>query len=265
MMTAKGIFSALLLLLCLAGCERASFEISEGDLAVARVAVAERDWPLAERLLRRCLREEQLPKRRWEAWNMLLAATNSHVTEPHASLEYLGAMLEEFADSDDKTRSILERMGVLTEELHRYKRAADVWSAYIGLVDLTSEQTVYGYRRLAAVQFSLRRFDAAEDILQQCLALSLPDHVKVLCMYDLADMDSTRERWQESADLSLQILDAEPDAELAGLTGYILADALEQLGRVDDALVQFQHVRTTYPNTAVIDNRIAQLRKKRRK
>jgi tetratricopeptide (TPR) repeat protein len=258
------IAAALLgLTLCLAGCDQAA-PLGD-DLSAARAAVAERDWPLAERLLRRCLREEQLADRRWEAWNMLLVSANAHAGEPLASLEYLEVMLEEFADSDDKTKSILERMGVITGELRRHDRSADVWSAYIGLSGLSPEELVLGYRRLAATYFRARRFDAGEDILQQCLALYLPNNEKLLCMYDLADLNIGRERWQEAADMSLQIFDAEADGELAGLTGYLLADALEQLGKTDDALKQFQLARDFYPNTAVIDKRIAQLRKKRKK
>jgi tetratricopeptide (TPR) repeat protein len=262
-MRIDGLIAAVLLALCLAGCDQ---PVPLGDdLSAARTAVAERDWPLAERLLRRCLREEQLADRRWEAWNMLLVSTNAHAGEPLASLEYLEVMLEEFADSDDRTKSILERMGVITGELRRHDRSADVWSAYIGLSGLSPEELVLGYRRLAATYFKVRRFDAGEDILQQCLALYMPNNEKFMCMYDLVDLNIGRQHWQEAADLSLQILDAEVDGELAGLTGYLLADALEQLGKTDDALKQFQLARDFYPNSAVIDKRIAQLRKKRKK
>ena len=115
------------------------------------------------------------------------------------------------------------------------------------------------------MQFSLRRFDAGEDTLQQCLALPLPDHDKIMCMYDLADQNMARERWQEVSGLSQQILDSDPDQNVRGLAGYLLADALEQLGRNGEALKQFELARDAYPNPSVIDNRIAHLRKKLKK
>lgn len=232
------------------------------DLEAARAAVGKRDWPLAERLLERYLREEQKPDKRWEAWQQLLTVINFSGVEPRASLEYLEAMLEEFADNDARNKVILKRIGELNENLRHYERAADAWSAYIGLAGLTAPETVEAYRHLAGTQFSLRRFEAGEEALQQCLALPLPDHDKIMCMYDLADQNMARERWQEVADLSQQILDSEPDANVRGLAGYLLADALEQLGQKKEALKQFELARDDYPNPAVIDNRIAHLRKK---
>ena len=86
-----------------------------------------------------------------------------------------------------------------------------------------------------------------------------------MCMYDLADQNMARERWQEVSDLCQQILDSDPDKTLRGLTGYLLADALEQLGKTKEALKYFELARDDYPNPSVIDNRIAHLRKKLKK
>jgi tetratricopeptide (TPR) repeat protein len=244
-----------------AGCERV-FVAADDDVAQARAAVAARDWPLAERLLRRTLRTEQHPDRRWEAWSMLLTSINAGGEEPQISLEYLEAMLEEFSESEARTKEILERMGRSAEMLRRFSRAADIWSSYIGLADLVPEEVVAGYRRLAQAHFNMRHFDAGEEVLHQCLSLSLSDHEKILCMYDIADQNMARQRWQEVADISHQILDSNPDEKLRGLTVYLLADALEQLGRRKEALEQFEQARADYPNPAVIDNRIAYLRKK---
>ena len=250
----------------LAGCDRA--QILADDLADARAAVAERDWPLAERLLERYLREEKPADRygagaegRWEAWQLLLQVLNSASPESRASLEVLAAMRAEYEDDDMRMADILERMGLACESLRRYGQAAEAWSAYTGLAGIGGARRVEGFRHLAAMQFSQRRFEAGEESLAQCLALPLPDHDKVRCMLDLADQNMARERWQEVADLCQQILDSGPDTEVRGLAGYLLADALEQLGRPAEALRQFEQARDAYPNPAVMDNRIAHLRK----
>ena len=259
-------------LLCLlalagAGCDRG--QILADDLADARAAVAERNWPLAERLLERYLREETKgaerrgpeAERRWEAWQLLLQVLNSAGPESRASLEVLEAMRAEYEDDDGRMADVLEHMGLVCERLRRYDQAAGAWAAYTGLAGIGGARRVEGFRHLAAMQFSQRRFEAGEESLAQCLALPLPDHDKIRCMLDLADQNMARERWQEVADLCQQILDSAPDEEVAGLAGYLLADALEQLGRHREALRQFEQARDAYPNPAVMDNRIAHLRK----
>ena len=264
----RGLALCLLWCLCfwLVGCDGPA--LKGDDLSQAREAVSQRQWSLAERLLERYLRESQDSQdadSRWEAWQQLLVVVNAAGQEPRASLEYLETMQEEYLDDDARSAIILKRMAEVYEGLHRYGRAVDMWSAYIGLGGLSAQQVLEGHRRLAAMQFSLRRFDAGEDTLQQCLALPLADHDKIMCMYDLADQNMARERWQEVSGLSQQILDSDPDQNVRGLAGYLLADALEQLGKNGEALKQFELARDAYPNPSVIDNRIAHLRKKLKK
>ena len=264
----RGLALCLLWCLCfwLVGCDGPA--LKGDDLSQAREAVSQRQWSLAERLLERYLRESQDSQdadSRWEAWQQLLVVVNAAGQEPRASLEYLETMQEEYLDDDARSAIILKRMAEVYEGLHRYGRAVDMWSAYIGLGGLSPQQVLEGHRRLAAMLFSLRLFDAGEDTLQQCLALPLPDHDKIMCMYDLADQNMARERWQEVSGLSQQILDSDPDQNVRGLAGYLLADALEQLGKNGEALKQFELARDAYPNPSVIDNRIAHLRKKLKK
>ena len=129
------------------------------------------------------------------------------------------------------------------------------------LGELGDNERVEGYRKLAAMQFGQRHFEAGEETLQQCLGLPLPDHDKIRCMLDLADENMARERWQEVADLCQQIFDSDPDAEVVGIAGYLRGDALEQMGNREEALAQFEAVRDIYPNPDVIDNRVRHLQK----
>lgn len=248
--------------LLLSACRAPEEEID--DLQSARTAIAERQWSRAERLLGRYLREERQPERRWQAWLALLTVLEVS-GDPRANLDYLEAMLEEFADDDAKSRAILLRIGRQNERLRRYDRAADTWIAYLNVPGVTSGESLFGYRRLGAALFQLRRFKAAEEALQQCLALPLDDAVKNVCTYDLADQYLARGRWNEAADLARQLVDDEPEGALRALAGFVLADALEQLGRTSEALAQFEAIRDRYPNPGVIDNRIACLKKNRKK
>lgn len=253
-----GLAGVLCCMLLLGAC-RAPLEDGD-DLQAARTAIAERQWSRAERLLGRYLRDERNPDLRWQAWNALLTVLEAG-GDPRTNLDYLDAMLEEFADDDARSREILLRIGRLNERLRRYDRAADTWIAYLNVAGLPPEESLYGYRRLGAMLFHLRRFEAAEEALQQCLALPLPDEAKSMCTYDLADQYLARGSWNEAADLARQIVDDEPQGELRALAGFVLGDALEQLGRNDEALKQFEAIRDLYPNPGVIDNRIVYLKK----
>lgn len=236
-------------------------DIITGDLGLARQALLERDWPRAERTAQRFLREEGDSNKRWDAWNILLEAINGSSQEPRASLECLESMLVEYEEDYGKLPRILSEMARYNQILRHYDHAANAWSAYIDLPGLQPAEMVNGYRQLAHAQYSQRHFDAADDTLQQCLALPLPDHDKIWCMLDLADADMGRQQWENVADLCQQILDSEPDQEVTGLAGYYRADALEQMGKQAEALKQFEVARDSYPNPAVMDNRIEYLKK----
>lgn len=257
--TVKARLAAVFLLLALTGCRTDDFLAD--DLAMARQAELERDWPRAERMAERFLRVERDLARRWEAWNVLLEAINSSSQEPRASLECLESMLVEYEDDYARLPRILSEIARYNMILRHYDRAAKAWGAYTELAGLEPSQLVNGYRQLAHAQFAQRRFEAADESLQQCLALPLPDHDKIWCMLDLADADMGRENWRNVSDLCQQIMDSEPDDEVKGLAGYYRGDALEQLGKLEEALRQFEDARENYPNPAVIDNRIDYLKK----
>lgn len=258
-------FLILPLLLALCACDIRSIfspgDLFADDLDMAREAHMRRDWPLAERVLTRYLREEQDPEKRWQAWSLLLEAINGASQQPQASLECLEAMLVEYEDDDPKLAAILDDMGKYNESLRHYERAANAWSAYSDLESLSVEERVQGLRRLAQNQLAQRHFDAADATLRQCMSLPAPDSEKAWCMLDLADAGSAREQWAEVADLCQQILDSEPGGRVMGLAGYLRADALEQMGDKKQALEQFEQARDAYPNPAVMDNRIEWLKR----
>ncbi len=245
------------------GCDRAP--LVADDLEEARAAAQERNWTLAERLLQRYLRSQQEPDKRWDAWQRLLEVTRSAGPDPRAALEYLEAMLMEFAEDDARAEIVLRRMGELNESLRRYDKAADAWSTYIELAGLDAEEAVEAHRRLARLHFRARRFEAGEDVLQSCLALPFPEAATARCLYDLADMHAAREQWEEVTGLALQILDLKTGDELQGRASFLLADALEQQNKLSEALRYFEAARNRYPNEMVVDNRIAYLKKKLKK
>lgn len=247
-------------LISLLACRPDSLLVAD-DLESAKEAYAARNLPLAERLLERYLRVEQDSEKRWEAWNLLLNAINAESQQPRASLECLQAMLVEYENNDDKLDFIYSQIGKYNANLRNYPASAQAWSAWLELVEVADTAKVEGYCQLARMQFAQRHFEAGEETLQQCLSLSVPDHDKITCLLDLAYENMVRERWQEVADLCQQIEDSEPDEKISGLAGYLWADALEQMGKEEEALKHFEKYRDFYPNPAVMDNRIEFLKK----
>lgn len=249
--------------LLLAGCDG---RVKLGDdFAAARQAQAERNWPLAERLLQRFLRTEQDAEKRWQAWQALIEVINAETREARETLEFLEVMRLEFAEDEEKTRSILEQTGEMNERRGRLDRAMEAWTAYLDLGGLETLEMAKGYRHLASVQIRLRRFESAEETLGQCMSLPGSEPQVLYCMYDLADLQAGRQNWQAAADLCQQLLESNPDRELQGLASYVWGDALEQLGQLPGAMKQFETARESYPNPSVIENRIMSLRKKMKK
>lgn len=249
-----------LVLYLLTGCDRSVF--GDDDLTLARAAYLERNLPLAERLLERYLRENQDSEARWQAWELLLKALNADRIHARASLDCLDAMMVEYEDDPAKMAEILPQISKYSRHLRHYEHAADAWDEYLELPGLDDAQRVNGYRQLAHMQFVQHHYEAAEETLQQCLALPIEDHDKISCMVDLAEGHMLRDHWQEVADLTDQILESEPEADIRGKAYYLRADALEQLGRNDEALTYFEKASENYPNPLVIENRIEHLKKR---
>lgn len=254
------------LLLVLSGCDfKKDYFVtflSDDDLSMAIEAKADRNWPLAERLVGRYLREERDPEKRWQAWELLLDILNAVREEPRASLECLDAMLVEYEGEDLRLIKILPKIGYYNEYLRYYDRAAKAWDSYMGIGILSPEEKVEGMRSLARLQMAQRYFEAAEETLQQCISLIGAENGKTGCMLDLADVYMTQGNLQESADICLQIIESRPNESIIGQAAWLRGDALEQLGNLREALVQFETGRQYYPNPAVMDNRIAWLKKK---
>lgn len=253
------IFIAVLFAIA-AGCDNNPFKVD--DLTLANEAYSEKNLPLTERLLERCLRNEQNSEKRWQAWNLLLKAINTDRQYPRASLECLYAMRMEFEEDFDKMAQILPLIGKYSRMSRYYDRAAEAWNSYLELGNINNAQRINGFRQLAAMQFAQKHYDAAADTLQQCLSLPFSDHEKIECMLDLAEQNMMLEHWQDVADLCQQILDSDPVKEIYGKACFLRGDALEQMGRNDEAFVLFEQAKAGYPNLLVIENRLKNLKKK---
>ena len=248
-----------LLMVCLSGCGQLPLG---DDLAAAAEASRLGEWSLAEKLLERYLRTAEDPEARWEAWNRLLDVSVKANPDNTWAVDYLDTMLLEFEDSGDRVRDILHRLALAHEARGHLDRAADTWTRLINEPDLQVDESAIIHRRLARIYLRQRRFGEAENVLQACLSLAAAPGRQAECLYDLADLASTQEYFDGAALLARQVMELDGvDPLLNARAGFILADALEQQGQKDEAMKQFIGIRDKYPNSRVIDARIAHLKK----
>ena len=241
-------------------CDRVPLNIN--DLDEAKAAISQRDWPRAERLLERYLRTEESSQQRWEAWTLLVDVYSRINLDQNSALGQLEAMLQEFAQDEDKKKLILARLGELHENCGHISPAVVVWERYAALGNLTDQEAASVQRALGNLHFRQRRFDLAEEALQTCLALPVEESFRAWCLYDLALANMARDELDDARDQAIQVLSMKVDDQLRGLAGFLLADVLEQQGLRAEALTRFESVRRLYPNEMVVDNRIAHLKKK---
>ena len=179
---------------------------------------------------------------------------------------YLEAMLVEFEDNPERMRNVLYRMGEMQEASRQYERAVLTWFQLSTLPELSVEERLNIYKRLSFLQVILNRLQGAEDSLQECLSLPLPDSAKSECLYALADINLLRGNLDDSTVIAAQILDIQDiSQELYGKTAFLLADIYEQQQKYAEALELFQSIRKSYPNPLAVGVRVEYLKTKIKK
>ena len=113
----------------------------------------------------------------------------------------------------------------------------------------------------------LRRleFELSKQSLGYCLELKIPDSVRAECLYDLAQTFVGMEELDNAVIQLRSVLSLKGIAESTRtLSIFMLADALDQQGKNDEALALFESIGGTYPNRKVVEQRIAFLEKKKK-
>lgn len=255
----------LVLVLCVAlsGCDWLSGVmpgVLESDLQQAHTAMRDGQWSRAQRFLERYLSSEDDPDLRWNAWNTLLDVTARSDPAGNWTADYLETMLLEYDDAPDRSRDILGRMANLNEKRRRLDRAVEALEQLCLIPGIEDDDNAVVHRRMARLYQRQQRFEEAAEALHACLGLAGTEARQAECLYDMADMTSSREDMTEAMTLTRQILalnDADP--VLKARAGFMLADMLEAQGKTAEALKLFQDIKATYPNELVVNYRIQAL------
>ena len=263
-----GRFLAVFLLTTLVGACLVGFPFERprefrDDLALAEIAIKERDIGDAEMYFERYLRKNADGIRRWEVWQQLLTISEDIRQDKGTAREYLEIMLLEFEDDAPRRQWIQMKLADLSRDMRDYPRAVVLWEALATDPDLPSEHLAEVYRELSHAYLRRLEFTLATDVLNLCLQLDVQTDTKADCLYALAETQMLTDELAASEkalrDL-LSLFDASPDRRV--LATFMLADVLEQQDKLKEAEELFESIRGLYPNGKVVEIRLGALKSK---
>gem|GEM_PF-5782536 len=248
----------------LAGCDPDIFSFfgTKSDLPAARAAMERGEWIEAQYILERFLTREESADQRWEAWQLITAASQRLNPGGSFALEYLRAALAEFRD--DHARSLVFERQIADEYMRmgRYREAEEVL-ARLARRALPHDEALYVNSRLAEVERRLGNVEAAEDAYLACLRLELSPQERAEKLLGLAEIRMIRKNMDMAGKAVREGL------ELSGVSGeirsrllFLWADLLEQKGDNEAALAVFAEALPTHANPAVVSYRIEMLQAK---
>jgi tetratricopeptide (TPR) repeat protein len=175
---------------------------------------------------------------------------------------YLETMLEEYAADSARVKWILYRMATLRESGQDFEKAAEILQRVLEMPDVDPLEYAVTARRLSHLQVRQRNLEAAEEVLLGCLGQEINNAVRSECLYDLAHVSSLSSKYRAGRNFLDQILDmddAAPDIKI--MTEFMIADMLEQEGKLSEALQAFEAIRDRYPNPLVVTTRVGLIQK----
>jgi tetratricopeptide (TPR) repeat protein len=253
------VLCAALAVVWLAGCERGISE--RDDLAVAQEAAARQDWAQVARLLPRYLQEEGDEKKRWDAWSLLVTASEN-MNETAWAVEYLEAMLQEYSGGENRLGVILRRLGDNYAKARLWSKASATWLRLLDVEELSPDETANLYRRIGLFHFWNRALPAAEDMFEMCADNASSPELRAGCQFWLADVLADSGQLDASLEKIGELLGGEnvPPAT-AGQAYFLQGDILQQQNKLDEAVLAFEKALPLHANPSVIQNRIDYLRK----
>ncbi len=233
---------------------------AEDDLAQARRAYVDRQYLEAERLYERYLKAHQDGKARWEVWNRLVEMALTVRNNPHDAIDLLEAMYLEYADDEDKARSILHRLGTLAMENRVLDKAVEVWQRLLTAPDTTPLDHAIAYRNIGEAHMATGDYDLALDALRSCVETDAPPAEQARCLYGLAQTHFFLENYDKAESLLDEALKSTGmEQELRMVATLLLADVYDHLDMPDKAVSLLMSIREEYPNPMVVQKRLEYL------
>ncbi|GFM38527.1 tetratricopeptide repeat protein [Desulfovibrio psychrotolerans] len=257
-MTRATVLVLVLIIILASGCS--GMPEAEDDLAQARRAYVDRQYLEAERLYERYLKAHQDGEARWEVWNRLVEMALAVRNNPHDAIDLLEAMYLEYADDEDKARSILHRLGTLAMENRVLDKAVEVWQRLLTAPDTTSLDHAVAYRNIGEAYIATGDYDLALDALRSCVETDAPPAEHALCLYGLAQTHFFLENYDKAESMLEGVLASSGiEQDLRMIATLLLADVFDHLDMPEKAVSLLQGIRDEYPNPMVVEKRLEYL------
>ena len=115
---------------------------------------------------------------------------------------------------------------------------------------------------VARCSFALGDYDQARSEYELLLERYPESALRPKALAGIANTWYVTGRFGQAVKLYRQVAEEARDPALAAEAGFGVATALEEAGDLAGALVQFERVRSTYPNPGVVEQRIARARER---
>jgi tetratricopeptide (TPR) repeat protein len=248
---------------CFSGCEQGVSALN--DLAVAQEAAARQDWPQVARLLPRYLQEEDHEENRWIAWSLLVTASES-MGETAWAVDYLEAMLQEYAGDRSRVGAVLRRLGDNYAKARLWDKASATWLRLLDVEEMSPDETAILYRKIGFFHFWNRAMPAAADMFEMCEDNASSPDLRAECRFWLADILANNSQLDVSLEKIDELLAQESvPPGMAGQAYFLQGDILQQQNKPEEALAAFEKALPLHANPSVIQSRIDYLRETSRR
>jgi tetratricopeptide (TPR) repeat protein len=239
-------------------------EKHKDDLALADAAIADHDVGDGEMYLLRYLRKNPDGDRRWEVWRRILALTLNVRQDKATARDYLEIMLREFSGDPARKRGIAMELAGLCRDMRFNARAAELWESLAADPDLDTEDKAAVYKELSYAYMRSLEFTPAADVLALCLNLNVGPDAKADCYSALSETQMLNENLKGAEQVLRELLKLEGLSESRKTAAvFMLADVVEQENRPEEARALLESILHSYPNSKVIEIRLAALKGKK--
>ena len=200
---------------------------------------------------------------RLEAWERLLEIALNVEGDLDGSIAHLEAMILEFGDRPDSTWPLMTQLAGLHEQRGNVNKALEIWEKAMELAAGNAERMMTTELNMARLYRIKREYGAALELLSRCEKTATDPHIRMQCLYEVAQTYSFMQSWGQAKEVLEVIVAAGDEApeDIHTLSVFLLADVYEQEMDLDRARELFESIMDTYPNPKVIEIRLENLGK----
>ncbi len=224
-------------------------------------AIEQEDWFEAEKLFKKNLAAEIDMENSWAAWLLFIDMSRKSALHPDVLLSYLDDMLKDYGQDPIKKKFILHEIAVVTERQNVFTKSLAAWEKYARLRSLSVEEAYKVYLILIRMYYDKGDFAAVQETLNDCIALQIEPEKSAYCKYALADIYANKGDFVVATEYITSALEADISAYEKAQFYFLYADILEFQRKNKEALEYFTMAQEHYGNQAVVQNRIAHLKK----